>query len=842
MKRLLLIVAAALCVHISHAQTHADTLISELRDKNCERVFVVSHRGDWRGAPENSLLAIQNCINLGVDMVEIDLCRTKDGELILMHDKTLNRTTTGKGAPEDFTLAELKELYLRNGAAVKTRHRIATLREALTLAKGKILVYIDKRVQDYLDDVYAIMEETGTTSQCIIPCSSTYDEVCAMNPEALKKMNFIPVVNLTGSRAVEMIDGYAENYKPLFFGTKFEKENSTVLELLNRIRQHGAKILINTLSSDLCAGRDDDRAVEDEDYDGSWGWVLARGASLIQTDRARDIIPYLKNQHDKSGNHIYVDLSLERDGDGSLFKPFKSLKNAIDAAEQGDTLLITQGIVQVPNQCETFLEINKNLTLIGGYDVSFSTCDGVTYIDADCNALHTVRTALNSKVTLKNFAIQGGYASASDGQGGGIVNLGKLTLENCEVCGNKCSGGAGGGGIYSAGSLKLINSKLANNYGYGDGGAVYCDGAGSLLVECCVFDNNQSKSGSAIFVKNASTVFISGCSFTQNRSQTYGTVTFYNKSFTGETVIVNNTFANNELAGYSGSKMYTGGAAVYWYGDEKSTLSLVNNTIVGNKCDAKNESGGVADKLGGAVMVRTGAVNSHNNIIAGNSSLSGFGDMFISEDAAATTIHDIFTAKENINIAANEKCHLGLSRIEGMGVLSKVLSGSVEQDKFTANPAPGITGTYMCAINNPFVNESLRINSLTPDDMKEANLLADIDCDGETDGTLVYDQQKEKRDLNGNACIGSCELLHEISGLPQNLQDEGVSIKKNEKDIVVDAPELRFVNILDSNGLELRNITAKNKVCCIDTKLLPAGFYILQIFTKDSNKSYKILI
>ena len=67
------------------------------------KVSVISHRGDWRNTPENSIRAIQNCIDLGVNMVEIDIKKTKDNELILLHDKTLDRTTTGKGLPQDYT-------------------------------------------------------------------------------------------------------------------------------------------------------------------------------------------------------------------------------------------------------------------------------------------------------------------------------------------------------------------------------------------------------------------------------------------------------------------------------------------------------------------------------------------------------------------------------------------------------------------------------------------------------------------------------------------------------------------------------------------------------------------
>ena len=53
--------------------------ITNLLDSNNNEVIVVSHRGDWRNAPENSIQAIQNCIEMGVDMVEIDIRETKDG-------------------------------------------------------------------------------------------------------------------------------------------------------------------------------------------------------------------------------------------------------------------------------------------------------------------------------------------------------------------------------------------------------------------------------------------------------------------------------------------------------------------------------------------------------------------------------------------------------------------------------------------------------------------------------------------------------------------------------------------------------------------------------------------
>lgn len=80
------------------------SLIQNLEDSKNDQIIVVAHRGDWRNAPENSLQAIQNCVNMSVDMVEIDIQKIKDGHLVLMHDKTINRTTNGKGRVKDFSL------------------------------------------------------------------------------------------------------------------------------------------------------------------------------------------------------------------------------------------------------------------------------------------------------------------------------------------------------------------------------------------------------------------------------------------------------------------------------------------------------------------------------------------------------------------------------------------------------------------------------------------------------------------------------------------------------------------------------------------------------------------
>ena len=126
------------------AETRAEKLAKEIYKPNSKYVLVVAHRGDWRNAPENSLQAYRNCIDMGVDMIEIDIHKTQDNQFIVMHDATVDRTTNGKGKIADMTLADIKKLYLKSGHGIKTRHRVPTLEEVLLLAKDKILVNIDK--------------------------------------------------------------------------------------------------------------------------------------------------------------------------------------------------------------------------------------------------------------------------------------------------------------------------------------------------------------------------------------------------------------------------------------------------------------------------------------------------------------------------------------------------------------------------------------------------------------------------------------------------------------------------------------------------------------------------
>ncbi len=91
------------------------------------KVLVAAHRGNWKDFPENSIPAVQSCIGTGIDIIEIDVQRTKDGAYVLMHDGSIDRTTNGKGKVSDYTLKQLQRFKLRGKGDTITEYRIPTL-------------------------------------------------------------------------------------------------------------------------------------------------------------------------------------------------------------------------------------------------------------------------------------------------------------------------------------------------------------------------------------------------------------------------------------------------------------------------------------------------------------------------------------------------------------------------------------------------------------------------------------------------------------------------------------------------------------------------------------------
>ncbi|WP_158795564.1 glycerophosphodiester phosphodiesterase family protein [Pedobacter sp. L105] len=297
MKQLLKIAAVLLipfCASNAHAQVN--DIIKQMHDPSTKQVLVAAHRGDWRDAPENSLQAYQHAILMGVDMIEIDLHKTSDGVIVIMHDGTIDRTTDGKGKVSDYTYEQIEKFHLKNGLGRVTRNTIPTLEEVMLLAKGKVMVNLDKSLP-YYQEAYEILKKTGTLKQALFKSESPYEEVKKRYPELIDSITYMAVVDLDKPDAKQVIEDYQKAIKPVAFEVIFKKDTSALLTNNQWINAHGSKIWINSLWASLNGGHEDDLAFEDNNTKDSWDWIINHGATVIQTDHPRELLAYLRKKH-----------------------------------------------------------------------------------------------------------------------------------------------------------------------------------------------------------------------------------------------------------------------------------------------------------------------------------------------------------------------------------------------------------------------------------------------------------------------------------------------------------------------------------------------------------------
>ncbi len=259
------------------------------------KIQVVAHRGDWRYAPENSLRAFVYAAELGVDMVELDLKKTKDGEIVIMHDEMIDRTSNGKGRPSDYTLTELKTFRLKNGLGRVTLNPIPTLKEVMIALKGKVMVNLDKSYP-YYPEAFAILKETGTLEQALFKSEVPYGELKAKYGSLIDSIQYMPVVDLDKAGARSFMEDYLLHMHPYAAELIYRVDSSSVLTDNAFIRRQGTRVWMNSLWASLNGGHDDDRAVEDGDTAGSWDWLIAHGATIIQTDRPAQLLTYLRKK------------------------------------------------------------------------------------------------------------------------------------------------------------------------------------------------------------------------------------------------------------------------------------------------------------------------------------------------------------------------------------------------------------------------------------------------------------------------------------------------------------------------------------------------------------------
>jgi glycerophosphoryl diester phosphodiesterase len=116
--------------------------------------LIIAHRGDSAHRPENTLCAFASALELGSDLVELDVQLTRDGAVVVIHDPAVDRTTNGSGDVRQMTLAELRALsagYPDRFGSEFQGERVPTLAEALGLLRGRARVMIELKTESVTD-------------------------------------------------------------------------------------------------------------------------------------------------------------------------------------------------------------------------------------------------------------------------------------------------------------------------------------------------------------------------------------------------------------------------------------------------------------------------------------------------------------------------------------------------------------------------------------------------------------------------------------------------------------------------------------------------------------------
>lgn len=234
---------------------------------------------------------------MGVDIIELDVRMSKDGVPVIIHDLTLERTTTGKGNVADWTLDSLKTLYLKDATGVTTQERIPTLEEALNLTKDKIIVYLDKSV-DKVEKLLPILQKTGTLNQAMFVLDFTYEKAKSQFGIYLDSVIYVPVIADGMTNLDTYIDEYQTKLRPIAFQFRMKSYDGAAYPQLQKITNSTSKAFVAATWADHTIGHDDQlsRTKPDE----GWGWLIAQGFKILETNRPQQLLVYLraKQLHD----------------------------------------------------------------------------------------------------------------------------------------------------------------------------------------------------------------------------------------------------------------------------------------------------------------------------------------------------------------------------------------------------------------------------------------------------------------------------------------------------------------------------------------------------------------
>jgi glycerophosphoryl diester phosphodiesterase len=302
--------------------------ISEIRERlhNAnhwrDHVMVIAHRGGGMEAgrtkyPENSIAAVRHAIEIGAEMIEVDIQRSRDGVFVVFHDSWLNRSSNCTGPLAERTAAELKACRLIiEGTGAVSGESLPSLEEMLAVTKDRILVNIDNKLEaEALPGIVAVARRLGIADQIVIKANlwspARVSEMQSVIAAAGQGVIFMPIIADDAVRdpailekfsgafspdAVELInwraetDGMTRDGGPLF--------GARARAVAIRGDWHlwvNTYAIVNKQGGMLAGGRGDELATVADVPQEAYGFWVDRGVTMIQTDEPTAAIKWLSD-------------------------------------------------------------------------------------------------------------------------------------------------------------------------------------------------------------------------------------------------------------------------------------------------------------------------------------------------------------------------------------------------------------------------------------------------------------------------------------------------------------------------------------------------------------------
>jgi glycerophosphoryl diester phosphodiesterase len=201
---------------------------------------IIGHRGAAGHEPENTLVSFKKALELDVDMIELDVYTLKTGELVVMHDNKVDRTTNGAGYVMDHTFSELRELDAGHG------ERVPLLSEVLDLIDKKVPVNIELKGQGTAKSVASLItaykDKKGWTDDLFVVSSFNHIELA----EFIKLMPLIK----TGALAEGLLLGYSEYAERLGSYSANLSAEFVTSEFVNDAHRRHLEVFVYTINDE----------------------------------------------------------------------------------------------------------------------------------------------------------------------------------------------------------------------------------------------------------------------------------------------------------------------------------------------------------------------------------------------------------------------------------------------------------------------------------------------------------------------------------------------------------------------------------------------------------------